>query len=121
MNTRAIVGALGVVIILGTLAAAVVAGDQEKPAAGLTQEQALRAKVQVLSEELAEMQKTFAQCRADASAVQAKLDSVVLTVQNQDLKRAHDALEAEIKKALGGNDADAVDWSTSPPTLKKKT
>lgn len=87
--------------------------------ATMTTELALRVQVQQLTEQLHNAEVGFAQCNARASDLQAKLDSSVLTTQAADLNEKHAKLDAEIKKALGAKSDDTVDWTTSPPTLKK--
>lgn len=80
----------------------------------------LRIQVQQLTEQMHALQVQLAQCRASTADVQARLDSVQLSAQGSELKLKHDGLEAEIRRALGGGDADIVDWTTNPPSLKKK-
>lgn len=86
----------------------------------LSAELKLRIQVQQLTEQVHALQVQLAQCRAGAADVQARLDSVQLSGQSAELKLKHEALEAEIRRALGGGDDDLVDWSTNPPSLKKK-
>jgi hypothetical protein len=80
----------------------------------------LRIQVQQLTEQVHALQVQLAQCRANSADVQARLDSVQLSALGSEIRLKHDALDAEIKKALGGGDADIVDWTTNPPSLKKK-
>jgi len=44
----------------------------------------------------------------------------VLTVQADNLKNNKTALDKELLKAYDGHDGDTIDWSTDPPSLKKK-
>jgi hypothetical protein len=94
---------------------AVVAGAQ---APALTEAQALQAQVQVLKEQLFQAQADDAQCHANLADVTARLQNVTLNAQGAALQESRRALEAEIRKALGGKDGDEVDWATSPPSLK---
>ncbi len=80
----------------------------------------LRVQVQQLTEQLHASEVQFAQCRAQAADTQARLDSLQLTSQAADVKARHEALDIELRKALGAQDGDTVDYSTSPPSLKKK-
>lgn len=80
----------------------------------------LKAENQQLFEKLHLTEIQFAQCRANAAETQAKLDSAVLTVQADNLKNNKTALDKELLKAYDGHDGDTIDWSTDPPSLKKK-
>lgn len=79
----------------------------------LSTELSLRAQVQQLTEQLHNVEIGLAQCKAS-------LDGANLTVQASELGSRHAQLDEEIKKALGGKPEDTVDWTTSPPSLKKK-
>lgn len=104
--------------MLASCVAATASISAEPP--GLPADLKLRIQVQQLTEQMHALQVQLAQCRASASDIQARLDSVQLSAQGSELKLKHEGLDAEIKRALGGDDADIVDWTTNPPSLKKK-
>ena len=104
--------------VLASCLAAAASLSAEPP--GLSADLKLRIQVQQLTEQMHALQVQLAQCRAATADVQARLDSVQLSAQGSELKLKHEGLDTEIKRALGGGDADIVDWTTNPPSLKKK-
>lgn len=108
---------VGVIAGTGLLVARPARARQVKE---LSTELRLRIRVQALTEQVHAAQVQLAQCRANAADLQARLDSVQLSSQAADLKIKREALESEIKKVLGASENDVVDWSTNPPTLKKR-
>ena len=104
--------------VLASCLAATASLSAEPP--GLPADLKLRIQMQQLTEQIHALQVQLAQCRATTADVQARLDSVQLSAQGSELKVKHEGLDEEIKRALGGGDADIVDWTTNPPSLKKK-
>lgn len=89
-------------------------------AQSVTPEQSARAELQIVKEQLFQATVQVAQLKAQLADMQAKYDQVTLSSQGAQLKAEHDALDIEMKKTLGGGDADIVDWTTTPPSLKKE-
>lgn len=95
-------------------------------AGGLAQEQtlpetlALKARIYQLEQELFQTQEVFARCEAGRANIKTQLDSVLLTSEAQRLASQRSELERALLEAFGGADGDSVDWSTSPPSLKRK-
>jgi len=111
MTCRSAAVATGACLLAGT----VLVGQQKE----LSQDLKLRIQVQQLTEQVYSLKLQLAQCRASAADIQARYDSIQLSSQGSELKVKHEAMEAEIKKALGGTDSDTIDWTTDPPSLKK--
>lgn len=104
-------------IVAMLLVAVGAAAVQEK---SLTTEHRLKAEVALLKNQLFQVRVENAQCRAALADATARIDSTVLTEESQRLQKERESLETELREALGASDDEVLDWTTSPPSLKKK-
>lgn len=107
-------------IAFAVIALGLVAQAQDK-SKDLPEELKLRVQVQQQAEQIHQLEIASAQCSAQLADAQAKLASSFLTAQQGDLKAKREAIEKDLLKALGAKEGDTIDWTTTPPSLKKKS